>query len=205
MADGSGNVTVTIYGQEYTFVSDKPAERIIRIANYVDEVISGLADRGGGASVASLAMLASINIAEELISERDEATGGVKERAQLEKDIAHFQQLWEDAKRSHLQYKEDMKLLQGQKDALQEELNQISVDAGTAVNNAEAQKETISKLEGELRTALGKLERIENRRENNSETLKELQDKLKEVEGNYFELQMENIRIKGELEKFKKG
>jgi cell division protein ZapA (FtsZ GTPase activity inhibitor) len=205
MADANGNVTVTIYGQEYTFASDRPVERIIRVANYVDEVISGLADRGGKASVASLAMLASINIAEELLSERDEATGGVKERAQLEKDIAHFQQLWEEAKRSHLQYKEDMKLLQNQKDALQKELNSISTDADTAVRDAELQKETIAKLEDELQTAIGKLERIESRRENNSEALKELQDKLKEVEGSYFELQMENIRIKGELEKFKKG
>jgi cell division protein ZapA (FtsZ GTPase activity inhibitor) len=204
MAD-NGSVTVTIYGQEYTFASDKPAERIIRIANYVDEVITRLADKGGRTSVASLAMLAAINITEGLLSERDEASGGVKERVQLEKDIAHFQQLWEEAKRSHLQYKDDMKLLQNQKDALQDELNSISSNADTAVREAELQKAAATKLEKELKSALAKLEQIENRKESSSETLKELQEKLKEVEGNYFELQMENIRLKGELDKLKKG
>ena len=112
-------VTVKIYGQEYTFSSGKSRERVIAVANHVDEVIKGLASQGADGSVARLSMLAAINIADELFAEKDGQSASEREKEQLKKDISHFQQLWEEAKRSHLQYKEDVRAIQEQKDALQ--------------------------------------------------------------------------------------
>ena len=146
-------VSVTIYGQEYTFSAVKSRERIIAVANHVDEVIKGLAAQGADGSVARLTMLAAINIAEQLFEERDSHIENEREKEQLHKDIMHFQQLWEEAKRSHLQYKDDSKALQEQKDVLQEKLNAKSIETDSLIRNAENREEVLKQLEFELESA----------------------------------------------------
>jgi len=196
-------VTVKIYGQEYTFASTKPRERMIAVAGHVDEVLRRLVTQGADGSLARLSMLAAINIAEQLFEERDEKVEDGREKEQLRKDIAHFQQLWDEAKRSHLQYKDDSKVLQEQKDALQEKLNAKTIEADNMIRSAEERDELVKQLETELATANDKLKNASDRSEEGSETIRELKDRLKEIEGNYFELQMENIQMKGDLERYR--
>ena len=196
-------VTVKIYGQEYTFASGKSRDRIISVANHVDEVIKELYEQGADGSVARLTMLAAINITEELFTERDSQTESDREKEQLQKDIVHFQQLWEEAKRSHLQYKDDAKLMQEQKEKLQDKLNAKSIEADNLIRNAEEREEVIKRLESKLDKASEKLNSVSNISEEGSEQIRELRDKLKEIEGNYFELQMENIQMKGDLEHYR--
>jgi len=195
-------VTVKIYGQEYTFASARSRDRIIMIANHVDEVIKGLVTQGAGGSVPRLTILAAINITEELFTERDAQVEGEREKEQLRKDIVHFQQLWEEAKRSHLQYKDDAKALQDQKDAIQEKLNAKTIEMDNIIRGAESRDSAIRRLESELEAANEKLRSANNQSEAGSEQIRELRDKLKEIEGNYFELQMDNIRMKGDLEHY---
>ena len=196
-------VTVKIYGQEYTFSSGKSRDRIITIANHVDETIKGLVEKGAGGSVSKLAMLASINIAEEFFSERDARVDDEREKEQFNRDIEHYQKLWEEAKRSHLQYKEDAKDIQKQKDEIQEKLNEKSIELDKLIRSSEEKDSTINRLETELDAANEKLRNISDQSEEESELIRELKDKLKEIEGNYFELQMENIQMKGDLEHYR--
>ena len=196
-------VTVKIYGQEYTFASTKPRDRIVAIAHHVDEVISRLVEQGADGSASRLSILAAINVAEELFEERDGQVDGEREKEQLKKDITHFQQLWEEAKRSHLQYKDDAKELQEQKEGLQERLNAKSIEVDALARVAEEREEEIRRLEGELEKSYEKLRNVNDRSEEESGVISELKDKLKEIEGNYFELQMENIQMKGDLENYR--
>ena len=196
-------VTVKIYGQEYTFASAKPRDRIISVANHVDEVIRGLVEQGADGSVARLTMLAAINITEELFAGRDSNAENERQKEQLNKDIVHFQQLWEEAKRSHLQYKDDAKAMQEQKDVLQEKLSAKTIEVDNLIRNAEEREGVIKRLESELERANEKLKSASNMSEEGSELIRELKDKLKEIEGSYFELQMENIQMKGDLEHYR--
>ena len=196
-------VTVKIYGQEYTFSSTKSRDRIITVANHVDEVIKSLVEKGAGGSVSKLSMLAAINITEEFFSERDGRVDDEREKDQLQRDIEHYQKLWEEAKRSHLQYKEDAKALQKEKDVIQEKLNEKSIELDKLIREAEEKNETIRRLESEFETANEKLRNVSDLSEEGSEMIRELKDKLKEIEGNYFELQMENIQMKGDLEHYR--
>ncbi|MCL2111400.1 MAG: cell division protein ZapA [Clostridiales bacterium] len=195
--------TVSIYGQEYTLASTKSRDRILMIANHVDEVICGLVEQGADGSAARLAMLAAINVTEQLFAERDAQADGERENEQLHKDISHYQQLWEEAKRNHLQYKEDAKALQESKEALQEKLNAKSVEMDNFLRSAEEREGAIERLEAELEDANEKLRNVSDQSEEGSELIRELKDKLKEIEGNYFELQMENIQMKGDLENYR--
>ena len=196
-------VTVKIYGQEYTFASTKARDRLVSVANHVDEVINKLVEQGADGSVSKLAMLAAINITEELFTERDAQGESEREKEQQKKDIAHFQQLWEEAKRSHLQYKDDAKTIQSQKDTLQEKFTAKSNEADSLLREAEERDNVIRRLESELGMAKEKLENVSSQSVEGGEQIRELKDKLKEIEGNYFELQMENIQMKGDLEHFR--
>ena len=203
MTEEKNKVTVKIYGQEYTFSSAESKESILRISSYVDEVMRDLAAKVSGASNSSLAILAAINITEELLAERDAQGENEREKDQLNKDIAHFQQLWEEAKRTHLQHKEDVKIMQEQKDEMQEKHNSRAIEFESLMRSSEEKDAKIEKLEADLATANNGLRSSNEMREGNSEQLRDLQDKLKEIEGNYFELQMENIQMKGDLERYR--
>ena len=196
-------VSVTIYGQEYTFSAVKSRERIIAVANHVDEVIKGLAEQGADGSVARLTMLAAINIADELFTEKEGQVSSEREKEQLGKDIAHFQQLWEEAKRSHLQYKDDVKSMQEQKDALQEKFNEKTIEVDNLIRAAEEKDNLVKRLEKDAESSKEKLRNVSSQSEEGNEQIRELQERIKELEGNYFELQMENIQMKGDLEHYR--
>ena len=196
-------VTVMIYGQEYTFAAGKSRDRIITVAHHVDEVIRKLVAQGADGSVARLSMLAAINITEEVFAEREAQVEGEREKEQLKKDIVHFQQLWEEAKRSHLQYKDDAKAIQEQKDAIQEKYNSKCVEVDNLHRTIAEKDAQIRQIETELDKANERLRNIINQSEEGGEQIRELRERLKEIEGNYFELQMENIQMKGDLEHYR--
>ena len=196
-------VTVKIYGQEYTFASTKSRDRMIAAAGQVDEVLDGLVEQGADGSIARLSILAAINIAEQLFEARDQAASCERDKDELHKEISHFQQLWEEAKRSHLQYKDDAKQLQNQKDVLQEKLNAKTQEIDNLFRGAEERETIMRSLESELDAAKEKMRNFNDRSNEGNEQIRELKAKLKEIEGNYFELQMENIQMKGDLERYR--
>ena len=195
-------VTVKIYGQEYTFSSPKPKDELIRIANHVDEVMRELAAIGQG-SMSRIAMLAAINVTGELMAEQSSKAAFSREREQLEKDILHYQQLWDEAKHSYLQYQADAKETQEQKENLQEKLNAKTIEVENLLRGAKDREDTIEKQNAEIEQLTSTLKSVSEQGEGNDEMIRDMKEKLKEIEGNFFELQMENIQLKGDLERFK--
>lgn len=152
----SEKVEVRIYGQTYSITGDKPPEEIQKIAEFVNDrmhLVSKVMGRNGTGSVA---VLSSINIAEEYFEQMEDLERLRVENQQLERDAAHFSKLWEEAKR----------------------------------NNKQA-KELIEKM------------KIDSK--NDEQKYKILQDKCSEFENQIFDLQMENIQFKSQLEKMHKG
>jgi len=180
----NNKVTVKIYGQEYVIAGEEPREHIIKVADYVDSKMRAIdrAVRTGQVSV--LAVLSAVNIASDYFTAKD-AAGELKNmNEQLEKDVAHYVQMWEEAKKSFLQYKEDAQAVTRKKETL---------------------KSALDEREQELADIKVMLEEAEKKAKNEvKDEIEKLQDKLKEAENNYFDLQMENVQIKSELERLKK-
>jgi cell division protein ZapA len=80
--DQGGVVQVDIFGSQYTIKkgSEDP-EYIARVAAYVDQKMREINERLPVASVSRVAVLASLNLADELFKERD---GSSREQAGLE-------------------------------------------------------------------------------------------------------------------------
>ena len=66
----SESVTVTIFGREYTLRGDADVDYVQRVAAFVDERMSEVARSSSVASTAKVAILAAVNIADELFREQ---------------------------------------------------------------------------------------------------------------------------------------
>ena len=126
-----GKVTVSINQREYILSGDRPAEDIKRIAAKVDEEMLKIAEKDPFSSIADIAVLAALNLSEEIF------------------------------------------------DTVKKE-----------------EEEKAEKLAQETREREDKIKNYE-------EKIKELQNKVSEYENNYFDLQMENIKLKDELDRLK--
>ena len=89
MADSSRVVPVDIHGQRYPIRSGLDPEYVVRLATYVDEKMRAAADSTPTGDALRLAVLAALNIADELFRCRDTTRardGQLAERAeQLER------------------------------------------------------------------------------------------------------------------------
>ncbi len=184
-------VSVRIYGQEYTISGDKSREYIIKVADYVDQNMHTIARSFGSDSVAALAVLASVNIADEYFETAASLAAREEKCAQQEKDLEHYIQLWEEAKRNFVQLKEETAKLSEQRDQMREMIERKERE--TAELTARLEKEAAS-------AAAGRDEKLSA----TERQLAEAQQQIKEAESNFFDLQMENIRLKSEIERFKR-
>ena len=180
----NNKVSVKIYGQEYTISGDASREHIIKVADYVDTKMHEISQAASGAAQASIAVLSAVNISDEIFTLREENEELRAKNAQLEKDIEHYVQLWDEAKRNFMQYKEETSNMSQQKDELIRSLNEKELE--------------ISELKGQASSAQAEAH------ESAAAEIEELRSKCKELENNFFDLQMENIRLKSEVERQKR-
>ncbi len=64
------SVTVSIFGQEYTLKGDTDSDYVQKVAQFVDERMNEVASNSTVASTAKVAILAAVNIADELFREQ---------------------------------------------------------------------------------------------------------------------------------------
>lgn len=204
MDDNNNKVTVMIKGQEFTISGEKPRDHIIKVAAYVDEIMKTIDSANHNIPTTKLAILSAVNITDEFFSLKDGYAELAIEKEQLEKDKDHYIQLWEEAKKSFLQYKEDAQSAVDQKESAKSELSDKMKEVEDMKEELEAKNSKIASLENKIQNFTERLKATQEGETNSTETIKEWEDKYKEIEGNYFELQMENIQLKNDVERYKK-
>lgn len=191
----NNKVTVKIFGQEYIIVGAKSREHILKVADYVDSKMEEMSKSLGNASLSSVAVLSALNVADEYFSALDKFGYLEKENSQFDKEIKHYEELWEESKKNHIRMKEEVKKAEEEKQMLKTMLEQriAELEKTVAESNVEKQKteEKIAKMENEIS-------------ENAGEELKEMEARYKDLESSFFDIQMENIQLKGELDRYKK-
>lgn len=154
MADNK--VKVKIYGQEYTIAGERDEETIREIAAYVDSKMKEVAQLSTQYGLGSVPVLAAINIADDYFQNRTDVTGLKDKVSQLERDCDNYLRMWEEAKRSFIQYKDGASKYSAELDALEKRI-------------------------------------------------KELEAKCNEYENSYFDSQVENLKLKTQIEKLQRG
>ncbi len=72
------SVTVTVFGQDYTLRGDAEPEYVQNIARLVDGKMREIADNSQLNSTTKVAILAAINIADELLREKQQHSDALK-------------------------------------------------------------------------------------------------------------------------------
>ena len=107
----NSRIKVRIYGQEYTIVGERPEDEIRRTASYVDERMHYIAQNSNIGSTSSLAVLSAVNIADELFEYEQEMARLQAENEQLTKDNRKFAEMWDDAKKTVIEYRKEIEEL----------------------------------------------------------------------------------------------
>lgn len=107
----NSRIKVRIYGQEYTIIGERPEEDIKRIASYVNERMHFIAQNSNIGSTSSLAVLSAVNVADELFGYEEEMAGLKARNEQLEKDNKKFAEMWDDAKKTVINYRKEIEEL----------------------------------------------------------------------------------------------
>ena len=93
MSDESRSIRVSIFGREYNIRGGSDEEYIKDLAAYVDSVMKDIADKAGAISSGRIAILAALNIADEMHKERQQFEERIDELAQkLEAALRESQQ-----------------------------------------------------------------------------------------------------------------
>jgi cell division protein ZapA len=97
--------TVRINGKDYTMVGYDPEEYIHRVAIYVDRKMSEIEEKNNNLSTTMLAVLTSLNIADELLKLREstDSTQGAFEETRKELEALQTQRTQMEAELSRLQ------------------------------------------------------------------------------------------------------
>ena len=104
----NNKVKIRIYGQEYTIVGERSQDEIIKAAQYVDERMQFIGRNSNLGSTTSLAVLSAVNIADEIFSIKEELEQLRTRNAQLEADAKKYVDLWDNAKKNVIQYRNEI-------------------------------------------------------------------------------------------------
>ncbi len=99
---------VVICGTNYVLSSEKSEERIKEIAKMVDEEIRASSKALNVNPNYKAAVLTSLNIAERLMDSNDMTLKLQTENIQLDNDVKHYIQMWEQTKKQVTDLKEKM-------------------------------------------------------------------------------------------------
>lgn len=201
----ANKVNVRIYGHEYMLTGEKSRDHMIRVAAYVDTKIHEVAGSFRYGSSTALAVLSAVNIADEYFSVMDRVNESKITNEQMEGDIHRYEQLWEEAKKSLTEHKEESRRVYEEKEALSERLHAMEREMENMLRQKDKEfQEALFEKELMIEELTQSTQNVEAKAEKDSAQLMEdSESKYKDLENSIFDLQMENIQLKSEIEKLR--
>lgn len=202
MAD-INRVSVKIYGEEYTISGDKPDDQIRVVAKHVDSLMAELSRASGNSlPLTRLAVLSAVNISNDLFDARKAVSDQQNEMANLKKTVEQQNALMKEAETIVNQYRTDAE----DGDKKYAELQRIFNLKNMELNRAKEELENLQKECESLKKRLEEAPELSGEESRDAATEPtELERKYKELENSFFDIQMENIQLKNELDQMKKS
>lgn len=122
---GDNKVKVRIYGQDYIISGERDEATITEIAAYVDGKMREIGKYFSSAVPGSLAVLSAVNVADELFEAREKIQQMEDEKTQMENESHHYMKMWDEAKKSFMQYKDEASKSAADKAELEEKYRQL--------------------------------------------------------------------------------
>lgn len=201
--DEKNTVTVIIYGQEYTLSGDMPREYIMKIADHVDAKMKEVGE-GTAQPASSVAVLAAMLIADEYYKLDSNIIDLLTSNKNLEEKAQNYESMWEEVKTSFAKYKDEMSSLATLKDNLQvyakekeAQVQALSAELTQEKGFNEELRNRVDELSQQLSV---QAQRIEAAPLEAQKHVEELENRCRDIESSFFDIQMENIHLKNEIE-----
>ena len=178
------SVTVTIYGNEYTLKGEADPQYILELAKFVDSKMTEIGKKSS-APAAKVAILASMNISDELHRLEKAKTENLKLIETLEKNLLDMKKSSEGSLRHTLEMKEH--------------LEKNKTEAEQFRSNVEAAQKERDRLNEELEAATKKVTELEEEAMTYKQELETLKPQIKEVREKLAEEMKKNDSIHDEI------
>jgi len=179
MAD-KNRVIVKILGQEYKLVSDDSREYMQRIANYVDDKMLEISEGNKKLSTAMIAVLTSLNIADEYFKV-------LQEKEELKKRVSNPGYDFEVTQNK-------LSVMNSELDNRNKDYEKMVKDFETLLESTTVYEDEMSSLREKMNVLSYELNNKEEKLKQSNDTIKDLRQKIDEKEEKFRQHQ-ENISM----------
>jgi len=197
--DEKNTVNVIIYGQEYTISGDMPREYILKLVDHLDSKMKEIGE-GSAEPYSKVAVLAGMLVADEFFNKSEQFENILSRNAELDQNAKNYEKLWEEVKQNFAQYKDEMSSLSTMKDNLQKFANEKEAQASALSQELTKEQKYNNELRNRIEELMAQQQAKEGIPTEAQKHIKELENRCRDIESSFFDIQMENIHLKNEIE-----
>jgi len=202
MAD-INKVTVLVFGQEYTLAGDMPRDYVLKLADHVDAKMREVDGGAGAQPISAVAVLAAMLIADEYYSQDGDISSLLEQNKKLSENAQSYERMWEELKENYAAYKEEVAGMSSSRETMQRYIAEKDQQIETANLELANQKRINESLRARNEELAAKVAQIDNAPIEAQKKIEELETRCRDIESSFFDIQMENIHLKNELEGYK--
>ena len=198
-------VTVLVFGQEYTLSGDMPRDYVLKLADHVDAKMREIDGGAGSQPLSSVAVLAAMLIADEYYTLDADTTSLLEQNQKLSDNAASYERMWEELKANYASYKEEVASMQANRETLQRYIAEKDQQLSSVNSQLEEEKRYNEELRSRVDELLVKVQKSDNAPLEAQRKIEELETRCRDIESSFFDIQMENIHLKNDLEAYRNG
>ena len=198
-------VTVLVFGQEYTLAGDMPRDYVLKLADHVDAKMKEIDGGAGSQPLSSVAVLAAMLIADEYYTLDADTTSILEQNQKLSENAASYERMWEELKANYASYKEEVASMQANRETLQRYIAEKDQQLSSVNSQLEEEKRYNEELRSRVDELLVKVQKSDNAPLEAQRKIEELETRCRDIESSFFDIQMENIHLKNDLEAYRKA
>ena len=204
MAD-INKVTVLVFGQEYTLAGDMPRDYVLKLADHVDAKMKEVDGGAGSQPLSALAVLAAMLIADEYYTLDTNNMSLLEQNKKLSENAQSYERMWEELKANYASYKEEVASMQANRETLQRYIAEKDQQLASVSTELEEEKRYNDELRSRVDELLAKVQKSDNAPLEAQKKIEELETRCRDIESSFFDIQMENIHLKNDLEAYRKS
>ena len=197
-------VTVLVFGQEYTLSGDMPRDYVLKLADHVDAKMREIDGGAGSQPISALAVLSAMLIADEYYTLDSDIDSLQEQNKKLSENAQSYERMWEELKANYASYKEEVASMQANRETLQRYIAEKDQQLSSVNSQLEEEKRYNEELRGRVDELLAKVQKSDNAPLEAQRKIEELETRCRDIESSFFDIQMENIHLKNDLEAYRK-
>ena len=204
MAD-INKVTVLVFGQEYTLAGDMPRDYVLKLADHVDAKMKEVDGGAGSQPLSALAVLAAMLIADEYYTLDTNNMSLLEQNKKLSENAQSYERMWEELKANYASDKEEVASMQANRETLQRYIAEKDQQLASVSTELEEEKRYNDELRSRVDELLARVQKSDNAPLEAQKKIEELETRCRDIESSFFDIQMENIHLKNDLEAYRKS